>query len=195
MLKKQKAIFLDRDGTILKHIDHLTRLSEVRLLPRVAKAISIFNHLGYLVLVATNQAAVARGLITPIEVEAIHTLMVQRLWARGAKVHGIYYCPHYPEMYSGIPEHAIKYVVRCHCRKPASGMLLKAISENNIDPAQSFMIGDAYIDIVAGKNANCRTIMVKSGPGHLGLDSKYHHIKPDFVAHNLLEAAHVIQKI
>lgn len=193
MTKKRKAIFLDRDGTIIKHIDHLTKPSQVRILPGAAKAIGMLNDLGYLVFVVTNQAAIARGLITPGEVEEINALIVSRLEKKGATIHAVYYCPHHPETHPDAPKHAIKYRIICECRKPAPGMLIKAIKEFDVDEEQSFMIGDAMTDIVAGKRANLKTIRVKTGPGHVQLDPLYRNIKPDFEVTRLLDAVMVIR--
>lgn len=192
MTKKKKAVFLDRDGTVIKHVDYLTKPSQLRILSGVAKAISRLNDFGYLAFIVTNQSVIARGLITPSEVEEINELMVSRLEKNGAKIHGVYYCPHHPEMHPDVPEHAIKYRIICACRKPAPGMLLRAIKQFNIDDKQSFMIGDAITDIVAGKRANLRTIRVKTGPGHIS-DTLYGHITPDFEAKNLLGAARIIK--
>jgi len=188
MPKKQKAIFLDRDGTIIRHVDYLTKREEVRLLPGAARAISLFNERGFLVFVVTNQAVIARGLATPSEVEKINTHIVDRLKKRGATIHGVYYCPHHPENHPDVPGHAKKYRVECECRKPAPGMLRKAIKDFNIDARQSFMIGDALTDVVAGRRAKVKTILVKSGPGHTRLDQLYRHIEPDFEARHLLDA-------
>ena len=146
MVKKSKAIFLDRDGTIIYHSNNFVlRTTQLRLLPGVAESIKIFNKLGFLVIIITNQPVISRGLIGPGEMERLHEFLIERLERRGAKIHGVYFCPHHPD--SKIP----KWGIKCHCRKPEPGMILKAIKDYNVDPKKSFMIGDALIDVVAGK--------------------------------------------
>ena len=195
LIKKSvaKAIFLDRDGTIVRHVDLLHQVSGLRLLPNSARAIQAFNRLGYLVVVITNQPVVARGIATFEDVEKVHASMIRRFAREGARIDTIYFCPHHPEKHPGVPEHARKYRMVCACRKPKPGMLKQATKEYKIDPKKSFTIGDSMIDIVAGKRAGTRTILVKTGPGHR-LDAKFAHIKPDHVARNLLSAADFIKK-
>src|SRR3989344_9287631 len=108
----QRAVFLDRDGTIIKHVDLMHSVNELRLLPGVARAINQMNKLGFLVIVTTNQPVVARGLIEPKEVDEIHGVLIRRLQGKGAKIDGIYYCPHHPQA------NLSKYRLRCRCRKP-----------------------------------------------------------------------------
>ncbi len=182
----QKAVFLDRDGTIIKHVDLMHSVNELRLLPGVARAINQMNKLGFLVIVTTNQPVVARGLIEPKEVDEIHGVLIRRLSGKGAKIDGIYYCPHHPD--ANLP----KYRLRCRCRKPEPGMILKGLKDLKINPKKSFMIGDALIDVVSGKKAGLKTILVKTGPGHARLDVKYKNIKPDFTVKNLEQAVKII---
>lgn len=186
---KQKAIFLDRDGTIVYHTKrrHVLRPRQLRLLPGVAKAISLMNELGFLVIVVTNQPTVSYGVITLKGMERLHDNLTKRLKRKGAHVHGVYFCPHHPA--SKIPQWGIV----CKCRKPEPGMILEALKDHNIDPKKSFMIGDALIDVVAGKRAGVKAIQVKTGPGHTRLDKLYHRTKPDFVVKNLTEAARIIK--
>jgi len=185
---KSKAVFLDRDGTVIKHVDFLTRKSELRILSGVPEAIKTLNEQGFLIIIITNQPVIARGLITLKGVERLHGFLVKRLRKRGAVVDAIYFCPHHPK--ATLPE----YRKRCHCRKPRTGMLKAAIKEYGIDPKKSFMVGDALIDIVVGKRAHLKTILAKTGPGHERLDKKYKKIRPDFTAENLTEAARLIMR-
>ena len=185
-LKSRKAIFLDRDGTIIKHVDLLHQESEVRLLPGVQKAIKKIRDLGYLIIIVTNQSVIARGIITCQELELIHEKLKRRLAAKKAHIDEIYYCPHHPE--AKLPE----YRKKCRCRKPNPGMLHNAIRKNLIDPKKSFMVGDALIDIAAGQKVGVKTILVKSGPGHESLD-KLIKTHPDFIAKNLEEAVKIIK--
>ncbi len=187
---KKKAIFLDRDGTITRHTDNfIVRPRQLFILPHVVEAIKIFNELGFMVVIITNQAVISRGLITPKEMENLHSNLIERLKRKKADIDGVYFCPHHPD--GKIPP----YNIKCNCRKPNPGLILKAISEFNIDPKKSFMIGDAIIDVLAGQNAKVKTIQVKTGPGHPRLDKMYGNIKPDFTSKNLKEAAKIVKKI
>lgn len=178
----RKAVFLDRDGTIIKQVELMHSVEELYLLPGAARAIGALNNLGFLVVIVTNQPVVARGIIGPKEVDQIHAVLIERLNGKGAKIDAVYFCPHHPE--ATMP----KYRLRCRCRKPGPGMILKGLKKLNINPKKSFMVGDALIDVVSGKKAGLKTILVKTGPGHARLDEKYKHIKPDFTVKNLMQA-------
>lgn len=163
---KQRAIFLDRDGTLNKYVGFLRDIEELELLPGVAEAIHCIDRSGYLAIVATNQPVIARGEVTPEQLEAIHNKLETLLGAEGAYLDGIYYCPHHPHKgYEGeVPELKIE----CDCRKPKPGLLLRAAEELNIDLAWSWMVGDGEADILAGKAAGCRTALI--GEGDYGQD-------------------------
>ncbi len=159
--QKQKAVFLDRDGTINKYVGFLTNIGDFELLPGVADAIKTINTSGYLAIVATNQPVVARGEVTKSQLEEIHNKMETLLGLEGAYLDAIYYCPHHPHKgYEGeIPE----LKVDCDCRKPKPGMLLRAAKDFNIDLEKSWMIGDGVNDIKAGKAAGCKTCLIGNG--------------------------------
>lgn len=159
----QKAIFLDRDGTINKYVGFLRRTEDLELLPGSAEAIRAINESGYLAIVVTNQPVIARGEVSYSKLEQIHNKLETLLGAQGAYLDAIYYCPHHPHKgFSGeIPELKIK----CDCRKPAPGMLLKAAKEYNIDLQNSWMIGDGDSDIAAGQAAGCKTALIGDGQG------------------------------
>ena len=154
----QKAVFLDRDGTINKYVGFLRKIDQFELLPGVAEAIRKINASGYLCIVATNQPVIARGEVTVPELEEIHMKMETLLGFEGAYIDGLYYCPHHPHKgYAGeVPELKIE----CSCRKPKPGMLLKAAEDFNIDLGKSWMVGDGENDILAGRNAGCRTALI-----------------------------------
>ena len=156
--QKQKAIFLDRDGTINKYVGFLRNIDEFELLPGVTEAIKKINESGYLAIVATNQPVIARGEVTVPELQEIHNKMETLLGAEGAYLDAIYYCPHHPHKgYEGeVPELKID----CECRKPKPGMLFTAAEDFNIDLSQSWMIGDGENDVKAGKAAGCRTALI-----------------------------------
>lgn len=192
MAKKTKAVFLDRDGTIIRHVDYLTDVSQIRIIPRVARFIKSLSKLGFLVIVVTNQSVVARGLVNLRDIDEIHAVLIKWLEKQGAKIDAVYFCPHHPEMHPDVPKHAKQYRIVCDCRKPSPGMIISAIKKFNIDCRKSFIIGDSIIDIVAGKRAKIKTILVETGPGHR-LDKKYIKEKPDFIAKNLSESLKFIK--
>jgi D-glycero-D-manno-heptose 1,7-bisphosphate phosphatase len=156
--QKQKAIFLDRDGTINRYIGFLREIEQFELLPGVAEAVKQINASGYLAIVVTNQPVIARGEVTVPQLQEIHNKMETLLGAEGAYLDAIYYCPHHPHKgYEGeVPELKID----CSCRKPKPGMLLKAAEDYNIDLNSSWMIGDGENDIKAGKAAGCKTALI-----------------------------------
>lgn len=161
LLKKQKAIFLDRDGTINQHpggIYFITKPEELKLIDGAAQAISIINNSEYLAIVATNQPIVARGDCTLEELEAIHNRMERLLGDQGAYLDDIIFCPHHPD--KGYAGERPKYKIHCECRKPKPGMLLNMADKYNIDLSESFMIGDSKNDLLAGRAAGCKTCYI-----------------------------------
>ncbi len=164
--RKQKAVFLDRDGTINKYVGFLRDIDQLELIDGVAEAIRKINASGYLCIVVTNQPVIARGEVTVAELEEIHNKMETLLGLEGAYVDGIYYCPHHPNKgYEGeVPE----LKINCDCRKPKPGMLLKAAEEFNIDLENSWMVGDGENDVKAGIAAGCRTALISEGGEDFG---------------------------
>jgi D-glycero-D-manno-heptose 1,7-bisphosphate phosphatase len=147
-----KAVFLDRDGIINRKPEegeYITSWDDFHILPGVADAITLLNKAGYKVVVVTNQRCVAKDQLAVTDLETIHEQMLQALSRAGAKLDGIYYCPH-------------DYKPPCNCRKPAPGMLLEAARIHSIDLGSSWMIGDSEIDMKAGVNAGCKTARVLS---------------------------------
>ena len=163
---KQKAVFLDRDGTINKYVGFLRDIDEFELLPGAAEAVRKINDSGYLAVVVTNQPVIARGEVTREELREIHNKMETLLGNEGAYLDAIYYCPHHPDKgYDGeVPE----LKVDCQCRKPKPGMLITAAIDLNIDLSSSWIAGDGENDITAGKSAGCRTALI--GEGAYGQD-------------------------
>lgn len=148
------AVFLDRDGVISKEVDLLCKPEQLELIEGVGEAIRYINGKGYLAIVVTNQPVIARNLCSLEELDFIHAKLETLLGHERAYVNAIYYCPHHPDR--GYPEERKEYKIKCDCRKPAPGMLLKAAKDWNIDLAQSFMIGDRPSDVKAGENAGCK---------------------------------------
>lgn len=155
---KQKAIFLDRDGTINKYVGFLREIEQFELLPNTSEAIKKINDSGYLAIVVTNQPVVARGEVTFEQLDQIHNKMETLLGKDGAYLDGIYFCPHHP--HKGFEGEIPELKVECECRKPKPGMLLQAAKDFNIDLSKSWMIGDSDNDILAGENAGCSTARV-----------------------------------
>lgn len=164
--EKQKAVFLDRDGTINKYVGFLRNINDFELLSGVADAIKGINASGYLAIVVTNQPVIARGEVTLAELEEIHNKMETLLGRKGAYLDAIYYCPHHP--HKGYEGERPEYKIDCDCRKPKPGMLLQAAEEFNIDLSKSWMVGDGENDIKAGQVAGCRTVLI--GDGEYGQD-------------------------
>lgn len=155
---KQKAVFLDRDGTINKYVGFLTKPEHFELIPGVAEAIKKINKSGYLAIVVTNQPVIARGDCTWDELQDIHNKMETELGKEGAFVDAIYICPHHKD--KGFEGERPEYKFDCECRKPKPGLLLQAARDFNIDLSQSIMIGDGVNDLKAGNNAGCSSSLL-----------------------------------
>lgn len=158
---KQKAVFLDRDGTINKYVGFLRNINEFELIDGVAEAIQNINKSGYLAIVVTNQPVIARGEVSVEELEYIHKKMETLLGNKGAYLDAIYYCPHHP--HKGYEGEIAELKIDCKCRKPNPGMLIKAAEDFNIDLSNSWMIGDSENDIKAGKSIGCKTALIGHG--------------------------------
>ncbi len=158
LLGKQRAIFLDRDGTINKYVGFLRDIDEFELIDGVAEAIRNINNSGYLAIIITNQPVIARGEVTWGELQEIHNKMETLLGLEGAYLDGIYFCPHHP--HKGYDWEITELKIDCDCRKPKPGLLLKAAEDYNIDLAQSWMIGDSDNDIKAGEAAGCKSVLI-----------------------------------
>ena len=155
---KQKAVFLDRDGTINKYVGFLRNIDDFELIDGVAEAIKKINQSGYLAIVVTNQPVIARGEVTLEELKNIHNKMETLLGQEGAYVDGIYYCPHHPD--KGFKGERPEYKIVCDCRKPKPGMLIEAAEKFNIDLSKSYMVGDGKNDVEAGKAAGCTSVII-----------------------------------
>ena len=167
---KQKAIFLDRDGTINKYVGFLRNIDDFELIDGAAEAIKLINQSGYLAIVVTNQPVIARGEVTWEQLNEIHRKMETQLGKDGAYLDGIYICPHHPD--KGFAGERQEYKIVCDCRKPKPGLLLKAAKDFNIDLSQSYMIGDDDRDVQAGLNAGCKeSIKIETNKGKALLES------------------------
>lgn len=179
----KRAVFLDRDGTLIRHREYLTDLSDLELLDGTCEAVGLLNRRHIPAVVITNQSAVARGLLNEEELQVIHAEIQSRLQDRGVFLDAFYYCPHHP-LAGEAP-----YRQHCNCRKPEPGLILRASDELEISPRMSFMVGDSDVDIEAGRLAGCRTILVADPGEHATTRAaKRGSTRPDRVVRDVLEA-------
>ncbi len=160
--RPQRAVFLDRDGTLNEYVGFLTEPGQLRLLPGTANALRLIHEAGYLTVVVTNQPVIARGEVTLEQLREIHNKLETLLGEEGAYLDAIYVCPHHP--HRGFAGERPEYKINCGCRKPAPGLLLQAARELHIALEGSWMVGDRDTDIQAGKNAGCHTAGVYGCP-------------------------------
>jgi D-glycero-D-manno-heptose 1,7-bisphosphate phosphatase len=192
-MKKNIAVFLDRDGTINEEVGYLDSLDKLKVIPSAYEAIRLINESGMKAVVISNQAGVARGLFTEDFVKITNEHLQTALRQKGAYIDNFYYCPHHPTEGIGI------YLQQCNCRKPAPGMLFNAAQELNIDLTRSYLVGDTFRDMIAAKKAGVKGILVKTGYGQDflqddGPDRETAGAKPDFIAADILEAVKWILK-
>lgn len=154
----QKAVFLDRDGTLNVYKGFITSPEQIELIDGVAEAVKAFNKLGFLAIIITNQPVIARGECTAEALNKIHNRIEMLLGEKGAYIDGIYYCPHHP--HKGYEGEIAELKIQCKCRKPAAGMIFKAKDDFNIDLAKSYMVGDCEIDVECAENAGCKPIFL-----------------------------------
>lgn len=165
----QRAVFLDRDGTLNREVDGVRSPDQLELLPGVAEAIHRLNHSGWRAIVVSNQPVIAKGFCSESDVRAVHNKLETLLGQEHAFVDRIYYCPHHPE--KGFAGEREELKIDCECRKPKPGMLVQAAKELNIDLRQSWFIGDTTTDLQTARNAGARSILVRTG--YAGKDAKY----------------------
>lgn len=180
---KNKAFFLDRDGTINEDRGYISDKNEIYIYPRSIEALKLIKSKGYLIIIVTNQAGVAMGYLTENKLKEINDHIINLLTMDGVDVDAFYYCPYHPEHGNK------KYKRKSFLRKPEPGMLIKAAQDFKINLNESFMIGDKISDIEAGKKAGCKTVLVKTGFGKKSLkDLKFIDLKPDYISDDLYEA-------
>jgi len=177
MNNKKRCIFLDRDGVINKEVGYLSDPDRFEFIPGSLEALKIIKQKGYLLIIITNQAGIARGYFSEEILHSIHTKMINILKNHDITLDGIFYCPHHPD-----------FTGECDCRKPLPGMIYRATSKHNIDLTESYMIGNTLNDIKAGFNAQCKTVLVLTGYGREE-QKKIEDIKPDMIFKNLYEFA------
>lgn len=171
-----KAVFLDRDGVVILEKGYISSPEQLELYPFTREAITKLKEAHWKIYIITNQAGVARGVLTEEDLDLIHQRLLKLI-----PVDKIYYCPHHPDGKAGLP-----YSIHCDCRKPEAGMIYKAAQENRIDLRQSYLLGDRASDIIAGKTAGLVTALVLTG---YGAGENAEAISPDYVFADLLEFA------
>ncbi|MHC5076371.1 MAG: D-glycero-alpha-D-manno-heptose-1,7-bisphosphate 7-phosphatase [Planctomycetota bacterium] len=181
-----KAIFLDRDNTLIDDPGYINDPDQVKLLEGVPEALSQLRSLGYKLVITSNQSGVARGIVTEEVLRKIHVRLEQLLEKQGVYLDKIYYCPYHPD---GVIK---KYRRESDLRKPNPGMLIKASEEMNLDMHESWAIGDSSRDIEAGLKAGCKTILIEPPSEEIGLSQD--EIRADFKAVNIREAVNIIKK-
>jgi D,D-heptose 1,7-bisphosphate phosphatase len=181
-----KAIFLDRDDTLIEDPGYINHPDQVKLLDGVAEALRELKEMGYKLVVVSNQSAVARGIVTEEVLDEIHNRLKQMLAEKGAFLDQIYYCPYHPD--GVIP----KYRKESDWRKPSPGMLVAAAGEMDIDLGQSWCIGDSRLDVEAGSRAGCKTILIDHSP-YLKQSEPGEPV-PDYRAVNIKEAVNIIKR-
>jgi D-glycero-D-manno-heptose 1,7-bisphosphate phosphatase len=185
---KRRAVFIDRDGTISEEVGYVNHPSRYRVFPFAAEAIKLLNESGWLAVLVTNQAGVARGYFKEDVIVAVHAILNQELERDGARLDAVYYCPHHPSV--GEPP----YRADCDCRKPKPGLITRAAAEHDIDLAHSWMIGDRYGDVELARNAGISSALVLTGYGRGEFEYQRDswRSEPDLIADNLLEAVREI---
>ena len=177
------AVFLDRDGTIIEEVGYLDRPERVELYPFSADAIRALNRAGLCIVMVTNQSGVARGFFSEAVVHAVHDHIERLLAEAGAHIDAYYYCPHHPD------GKVAEYARACDCRKPARGLVDRAVRELGIDPARSFAVGDRWLDVALAREVGAAGVLVRTGYGLTEEQRPVKGLAPDAVVDNLAAAA------
>jgi len=178
-----RAVFLDRDGTLIEEVGYIDRIEQISLYPWSVDAVRALNRAGLRVVVVTNQSGVARGFFTEAMVHQVHDHISALLEAGGARIEAYYYCPHHPD---GKIE---QYACHCECRKPSPGLIDRAARELGLDPARSFVVGDRWLDIELARAVGARGVMVRTGYGPSEEARRDKGLQADAIVDNLIEAS------
>ena len=185
-----RAVFIDRDGTLIEEVGYLDRAERVALFPWTIAAVRALNRAGLGVVMVSNQSGLARGFFTEGVVDEVHRQMAEMLAAGGAHIDAYYYCPHHPD--GKVP--GLSMV--CQCRKPARGLVDRAVAEFGVDPQRSFVIGDRWVDIGLARTVGAKALLVRTGYGDLEERTPPQGMRADAVLDNAIAAsAWILQKI
>jgi D-glycero-D-manno-heptose 1,7-bisphosphate phosphatase len=179
----KRAVFLDRDGTLIDEVGYLDRPERISLYPWSIDAIRALNRAGIRVVMATNQSGIARGFFTEPMLAGIHQHLANLLAAGGAHVDAYYYCPHHPD------GRVQEYARICDCRKPGRGLVDRAVAEFGIDPGRSFAVGDRWLDVALARTVGAKGVLVRTGYGAVEETRPPEGLSADAVVNNLIEAA------
>lgn len=182
----KRAVFLDRDGTLNVDVGYLHRLEDLELFPWTADALRLLKRAGYALVVVTNQSGIAHGLIDPGFIQICHDEMRRRLQAGGADLDAMYYCTHHPR--GAIKELAVD----CRCRKPHPGMVEDAVRDLGVDPTQSWVVGDKWLDVDLGHAVGAKSILVRTGWGAEQEQRRKPGQRVEAICDNLMHAVSVI---
>ena len=179
----ERAVFLDRDGTIIEEVGYLDRPERVEFFPWTIDAIRVLNRAGLAVVLVSNQSGIARGFFTEAVVEDVHRRIFEMLAAGGARIDAYYYCPHHPD--GRIPDLAKV----CDCRKPARGLVDRAVIEFGVDPQRSFVVGDRWLDVGLARAVGAKGVLVRTGYGESEERKPPDGVRADVVVDNLIAAS------
>jgi D-glycero-D-manno-heptose 1,7-bisphosphate phosphatase len=181
--KMRRAVFLDRDGTLLEEAGYLDRLERLVFFPYSIDAVRLLNRAGFAIVIVTNQAGIARGIVKESFVAVAHRHITERIEAGGGRIDAFYYCPHHPEaVIDSLRQH-------CGCRKPQPGMLRQAAAEHGLDLTRSFVIGDRWHDLQAGTSVGSTGVLVRTGYGRTEEAAPKPGLTPGAIVDNLIDAA------
>lgn len=172
----RRAVFLDRDGTLVRDVGYLRNPADIELLPGVIQALTLLRDRDIALVLVSNQSGIGRGLLTGDDLARVHERLTHSLAQHGVRLDGVYYCPHAPWD-------------QCECRKPLPGLLYLAAQELGLDLARSFTVGDKLSDVAAGHRVGCRTVLLGNVPKPIGTSSAEPDKVPDAIVSDLLAAA------
>lgn len=184
---RNKAVFLDRDGTLIQERGHIGTVRQVRFIKGTFKALKQLSQKGYKLIIVSNQSGIARGIISQAQVEKVNRHILKTLDLHDIKIDALYYCPHHPEYGNG------RYKKKCACRKPAAGMANSAQKKLNLSLRKCYVIGDKFTDVEMAQKIKAKGILVLTGFGsEQWSGAKSHSARPDFLAENILHAVNWI---
>jgi len=154
-----RAVFIDRDGTLIDEVGYLDRVERVAMYPWSIDAVRLLNRAGLAVIMVSNQSGVARGFFTEAVVDDVHRHIASLLAEGGARVDAYYYCPHHPD------GKVAAYTHRCECRKPGRGLVDRAVAQFGVDPTRSFVVGDRWVDVELAARVGAHGVLVRTGYG------------------------------